>query len=1072
MHLVRKSLLWLLTTAFLGTAASSQQSASYLGALLNTAQAALDSGQTIRSLALCDSVLVLARHSKLEDELLQSRGHHLRALALLELKRYQESAAAVRRALPFSQEDADRMARLYKLQADLYGMTARVDSMGHFFRRGIDWASRLDDALGTQLKAEIYNNAAGTYLSHRLIDTARMYADLARVEYQALGDSTSNGFAKLLSHHGLLSYYGGQYQAAIDDFKRSTELRAKIHGPTFADLAPVIMNIGIMYYILGDYPSALIYYQRALEVKQANLEENDPRLADLLSNIGSLHYQQDDLYKTLTYYSRARDIYEAGAAPNPLKLGQIYNNLGSVYKDLDSLENALHYYDKSIKLKTEVYGETHNSLAPVYNNIALVLERKGDFRGALDQLDNALIINKRELGAGHYDLSRNYINIARQHKFLGEYGRALEQIQRAMDIRLQHVEPTHFEIAVTHHQEGRIYQAAGQLDSAIACYYRGLEILGCENPDQFEPEEIAHPFNALLILVDIASTFHLRYYENRNTGNIHLSNKYLDVHLALMEHVILHLDEEQSQRLLRERTYAAFSLGIENSYLLYQRSNDGSHLETAFARAEKSRSLLLIHSLGLENQETVHGIPDSIRSKEAMYKAEISALQNQLDGNSVSRDSLNSVLFEKRKKYYAFLDQMKVTYPQYFSLRYEMAPITTTAIGEKLDTGCSFIEYFLGDTTLFCFAMFGDERTVFRTPVDSTFRQNIERLISATTERDFDTGQFDKTSEQVYAVVFAEVDKWLAGRSDRIIISADGVLNLLPFEMLQNNNGFLIEQYAVSYTHSGYFTVHNAFQENHPRQSFIGFAPDYQAITENEVQGAQDLPVALLVREGNVHLPGAQREMKQIAEMFNKKKFIGDAATKANFLRYAADARIIHLAMHALTNHKTPAFSRLLFDPGSEVISDGFLHAYELYGLRLHADMVVLSACSTGYGKIERGEGVNSISRAFNYAGVPSTVMSLWNVPDQSTGEIMVHFYEGLKNGDKKDVALRNAKLAYLRGAREKELLHPYFWAGFVVHGDIAPLAMSKAWSTKWLFGLLLIIPMYFMIRQTHRNRH
>ena len=113
---------------------------------------------------------------------------------------------------------------------------------------------------------------------------------------------------------------------------------------------------------------------------------------------------------------------------------------------------------------------------------------------------------------------------------------------------------------------------------------------------------------------------------------------------------------------------------------------------------------------------------------------------------------------------------------------------------------------------------------------------------------------------------------------------------------------------------------------------------------------------------------------------------------------------MLHLATHAEIDNKNPLYNKLIF-------SDGDMTSSEIYLSETRAKMAVLSACNTGFGKLEKGEGVMSMARAFHFSGVPSVVMSLWKVPDRSTMQIMLLFYQHLENGESKSEALRKAKL-------------------------------------------------------------
>jgi CHAT domain-containing protein len=164
--------------------------------------------------------------------------------------------------------------------------------------------------------------------------------------------------------------------------------------------------------------------------------------------------------------------------------------------------------------------------------------------------------------------------------------------------------------------------------------------------------------------------------------------------------------------------------------------------------------------------------------------------------------------------------------------------------------------------------------------------------------------------------------------------------------------------------------------------------------------------------------------------------------------------------MHALTNDTDPLYSQLVFTQNpADTVEDNSLHAYELYNMRLDANLAVLSACNTGAGKLVRGEGIMSLSRAFKFAGCPNILMSLWSVNDASAKDIVVDFHQNLKNGKGKATALQAAQLHFLGSANEANT-HPFFWATFVPVGDDEPVGDSNfPWWT-----LLILLPLAFWV--------
>ena len=215
---------------------------------------------------------------------------------------------------------------------------------------------------------------------------------------------------------------------------------------------------------------------------------------------------------------------------------------------------------------------------------------------------------------------------------------------------------------------------------------------------------------------------------------------------------------------------------------------------------------------------------------------------------------------------------------------------------------------------------------------------------------------------------------------------------------------------------------------------------------------------AFSVSNSNSKLPKASVEVNSILKYFDGNALVN--ATKNDFLKLSNQFNILHLAMHTNINQVYPEFSSLNFYGET----DNQLFISELYNEAFKANMVVLSACDTGNGFYENGEGVICLSRAFNYAGVPSTVMSLWKVDDEATAKIMTYFYQHLSEGETKDEALKNAKLDYLEITEDPLLKHPYYWSGFVVTGNTEALVESHNywWS-------LLLMP--FVIVGVFRKR-
>ena len=192
-------------------------------------------------------------------------------------------------------------------------------------------------------------------------------------------------------------------------------------------------------------------------------------------------------------------------------------------------------------------------------------------------------------------------------------------------------------------------------------------------------------------------------------------------------------------------------------------------------------------------------------------------------------------------------------------------------------------------------------------------------------------------------------------------------------------------------------------------------------------------------------------------QAYNIKKYLRNDATESNFINEGDGCSILHFGTHGETDDQRPLFSRLVMAKDRE--NDGYLHAYEIFNKELNADLAVLSACKTGQGKILDGEGALSLAHAFSYAGVPSTVMTLWEVDEKVTAEILKNFYSFLDEGMSKSDALHTAKLEFLSTASD-QLQSPYYWGGLALIGNDAPL-ISRSSSSNYLYytaGILVLL--------------
>ena len=425
-------------------------------------------------------------------------------------------------------------------------------------------------------------------------------------------------------------------------------------------------------------------------------------------------------------------------------------------------------------------------------------------------------------------------------------------------------------------------------------------------------------------------------------------------------------------------------------------------------------------------------------------------------------DALNRSFLAHKESYDELMLKLKENHPDYYQFKYSQDVITLEQIrNEILDENTAAITYFQGEKDVYVCLITDDQLTFTKKTLDSDFVSSVEQFMQAVIERDdWDNEDIRAMSE----ILITDLTGNIPADISKLIIVPDRDISYIPFEILHDPNKkgeFLVQHFQISYANSLTLLRYQKKRESHARELLAGFAPEYRLDLVVEPDTSSDSGLAQLVRSGNYNLPSAIAEVTEIANLLKGDAFVKQEATESNFKQIAGDYRIIHLAMHSMINLQDPSFSRLLFDAVVEdSIEDNQLHAQELRKLDLNAELAVLSACNTGYGQVQKGEGILSIAHEFAYAGVPSTIMSLWEVPDKATSIIMFDFYENLKQGQSKDEALRNAKLKYLSDESiSASLKHPFYWAGFIATGDMGSIkAGGWSWYTYLLIAAVILL--------------
>lgn len=482
----------------------------------------------------------------------------------------------------------------------------------------------------------------------------------------------------------------------------------------------------------------------------------------------------------------------------------------------------------------------------------------------------------------------------------------------------------------------------------------------------------------------------------------------------------------------------------------------------AFAASERGRARALLDLLTEARVDLHQDLAPPLREEARRAEEQMHWLRSELAaavgtaGSGERLAELRARLADAERDWWRVERTMREASPRYRRLQ-APAIVGIEELQERLPPGRALLEYWLGRDRAYVFVVTRDRFKTVPLGDPSDLAARVGELRSAITGL-LPPSRLAGPAHALYRDVLAPALA-VAGELDELVVVPDGPLHLVPFEVLVTSApgsarsfgelDFLVRRVAISYAPSATVLTHLEIDREGAKTASSAAPPRLVAFADPTLDRPPVLdcgPIApppdgtgeSSVRRGFDPLTGARDEASAIATALGDRTvvFAGAEASEVRVKRdpEVAAAERLHFAVHGLACETFPERSGLVLAAGEDSDEDGFLQAREIFGLRLAADLVVLSACDSGSGKLLSGEGVIGLTRAFFYAGAPTAVVSLWPVSDRSTAELMKTFYTALDHGDDKAVALQQARLRLIdRGGRYAA---PFYWAPFVLLGS------------------------------------
>jgi CHAT domain-containing protein/Tfp pilus assembly protein PilF len=837
--------------------------------------------------------------------------------------------------------------------------------------------------------------------------------------------------------------------------------------------ALTLKEIGFVRVLAGNYRQALEAYRPTLDLFTAL--DNRPGKASTENNMAGVFDLLGDIQAAMEHFRSALDGYRAGGQ-HALE-ANVLNNIGKLYGDLGDWRSAVDYYRQALPL-LESGGNRSRQAATLHNLGGAMMFT--DLAAAVDYHQQALKL--RRAIADRPGEAQSLGSLASAHIIAGkldvaiDYGQRSLAVYRSIGNRAGEAR-TLRTLGTAYARRGDTERGVTLLDEAVradrergdkreeslALLWKGLAQSPATARDSLrQAAAIAQQLGDSVILGLCERSF---ARVERDVGNLAEARQHAERAIELTEKVRGNAGGEEARASYLSSALDAYSVYID---ILMLQHDPAAALEAT----ERSRARSLLEMLSESGADIREGADPKLLSREretaSLLNAKGARLLLLMGRATPQADALQQEVRALESQYRDIEAEIRKNSPRYAALT-QPSPLHLKEIQEDvLDADTLLLEYSLGEKRSYLFAVSRGGVKAWELPPRGAIEELVAEVYGLLTARsatvrmetaaerqkriDAADAALPEAARKLSAMVLAPAASELAGK--RLAIVPDGALQRLPFAMLPvpgADTPLVAEHEIVMLPSASTLAVQRTeLAGRKPAAKLVAVfadplfnvedapaAEDATRILEHVAEeSAGPGAVALKIPRLPFTAQEADRILRVAGGSKNWKATGYQASRAAAIGGQLSDYRYVHFATHGLLDTERPSLSGLVLAQLDEKKKpqDGFLRVNDIYNLRLSADLVVLSACQTGLGKEVRGEGLMGLTRAFLYAGAPRVVVSLWNVNDRATAELMAGFYRGmLRDGKRPAAALREAQLQ-LR--QQKQWASPYYWAAFVQHGE------------------------------------
>lgn len=843
-----------------------------------------------------------------------------------------------------------------------------------------------------------------------------------------------------------------------------------------------------------------IYYINAVLDEVERFKTGQTRWKEImLNNLANAYLGLGEPERALVYMEASQELAKQDSSQNgQMRVITRKHNMAAILSSLNRPKDALQVFGEVESLYRNNNIQNAEYWGRLYESMALCLSELKDtssatfFRKSYEWFSKDPNLTTQAEVAHVKFLHKK----RKQKKDVSQEIRSAKQIIKKQKER---GDSSSYDFASVNMFLGHLYFQMKYYDSAYAVTNQVLKVIEAQKVE-FSEAQLHDPvfkksFSNQFFqqALDLKSSSCLEQYK------LHQKISKLEEARQHIENAMNHLNHLRNSRLYGTSKTVDFDFSLKThetglkvcKYLLSQ-EYDTINAQLALNLFESAKSLLLSQSVHDKRVKKRIDIPDSLTESQLKLLKKIEETQTKiisLNDDTTGLAKLRKTQITDKLKLDTLKALIRDQYPSYDAYRKQFNTVRLKQLQQEvLDNETAMIQYFVGTWSMYALAItsdgvFLDSVFISQEVVDGL--SNFQKLTSTAPEittESFESQLKDYLSIGNFAfnTLFTNgVLQYIRGKR-KLIIVPYGSLNYIPFEALltekiektekvnYNDLPYLMNQFDIQYAYSATWLYQH--KDHTPQElSYLGVAPSYDV----EYMKNSDVLIPFRAfRNDPTPLTGNLIEIERTQEIMGGEALIGNMATEQNFRSRSKNHSVLHFAMHGLMDDNRPMNSQLLFSSGQDTVDDGSLFAYELYGLPLNADLVVMTACNSGNGKLEQGEGVMSLARAFSDAGCPSLVTSLWQVDDLSASDLVTDFFKNIRNGQSKSSSLKDAKLGYLKTA-EPTRTHPFYWANLIVMGNDQPLVKKKGLPTWWMIagGITLVFVLGMALGKKGRSK-